>query len=120
MIYSEDLINTLKKNKISFFTGVPDSVLKKLSIHLDTYSSKYHKMAVNEGSAVGIGIGHYLATKKLACVYLQNSGLGNAINPIISIAHKKFPIFGLQFHPESIESQHGHEILKNFISICES
>ena len=89
MIYSEDLINTLKKNKISFFTGVPDSVLKNLSIHLDTYSSKYHKMAVNEGSAVGIGIGHYLATKKLACVYLQNSGLGNAINPIISIAHKK-------------------------------
>jgi len=89
MIYSEDLINTLKKNKISFFTGVPDSVLKNLSIHLDSYSSKYHKMAVNEGSAVAIGIGHYLATKKLACVYLQNSGLGNAINPLISIAHKK-------------------------------
>ena len=39
---------------------------------------------------------------------------------IMSIAHKKFPIFGLQFHPESIESQHGHVILKNFISICES
>ncbi len=89
MIYSEDLINILKKNDISFFTGVPDSVLKNLSIHLDTYSNKYHKMAVNEGSAVAIAIGHYLATKKLACVYLQNSGLGNAINPIISIAHKK-------------------------------
>tara|TARA_B100000029_G_scaffold516296_1_gene628507 strand:+ start:2678 stop:3781 length:1104 start_codon:yes stop_codon:yes gene_type:complete len=89
MIPVENLLNTLKKNKISFFTGVPDSILKNLSILLDSYSSKYHKMAVNEGSAVAIGIGHYLATKKLACVYMQNSGLGNAINPLVSIAHKK-------------------------------
>ena len=65
MIPVENLLNTLKKNKISFFTGVPDSILKNLSILLDSYSSKYHKMAVNEGSAVAIGIGHYLATKKI-------------------------------------------------------
>ena len=89
MILVENLLKTLKKNKISFFSGVPDSVLKNLSIHLDTYNSKNHKMAVNEGSAVAIGIGHYLSKKKIPCVYMQNSGLGNAINPLISIAHEK-------------------------------
>ena len=89
MIYSEDLIKTLKKNKISFFTGVPDSVLKNLSSHIDSYSDSFHKIAVNEGSAIGIGIGYYLSTKKIPCIYLQNSGLGNAINPIISVAHQK-------------------------------
>ena len=35
-----------------------------------------------------MGIGYHLATK-VACVYLQNSGLSNAINPLISIADKK-------------------------------
>ena len=64
MILVENLLKTLKKNKISFFSGVPDSVLKNLSIHLETYNSKNHKMAVNEGSAVAIGIGHYLSKKK--------------------------------------------------------
>ena len=39
---------------------------------------------------------------------------------IMSLAHKKFPVYGLQYHPESIDSQHGHKILKNFIEICES
>ena len=48
-----------------------------------------HFITSNEGSAVALAIGHHLATKKIACVYMQNSGLGNAINPLISIAHKK-------------------------------
>ena len=46
-------------------------------------------IATNEGSAVSIGIGHYLSTKRIPCIYMQNSGLSNALNPIISIAHKK-------------------------------
>ena len=89
MINVETLLNLLNKKKINFFTGVPDSVLKQLSKKIDKFTSTRHKMAVNEGSAVGIGIGHYLSTKKMACVYMQNSGLGNAINPLISIAHQK-------------------------------
>ena len=44
---------------------------------------------MNEGSAVSVAIGEYLSSGKLPCVYLQNSGLGNAINPLISIAHKQ-------------------------------
>ena len=87
MIKVDALINLLKKNKINFFTGVPDSVLKEFSSYLK--NDKKHIIATNEGSAVSIGIGHYLSTKTIPCIYMQNSGLSNALNPLISIAHKK-------------------------------
>ena len=87
MIKVDALINLLKKNKTNFFTGVPDSVLKEFSSYLK--NDKKHIIATNEGSAVSIGIGHYLSTKTIPCIYMQNSGLSNALNPLISIAHKK-------------------------------
>ena len=89
MIKLNSLISLLKKNKTNFFTGVPDSVLKELSIYLQNKPKKNHIIASNEGSAISIGIGHYLSTKKIPCVYMQNSGLSNALNPLISIAHPK-------------------------------
>jgi phosphonopyruvate decarboxylase len=89
MIKVEALISLLKKNGSDFFTGVPDSVLKELSSTLQNKNKKNHIIATNEGSAVSIGIGHYLSTKKLPIVYMQNSGLSNALNPLISIANKK-------------------------------
>ena len=87
MIKVNTLINLLKKNNTNFFTGVPDSVLKELSSYLK--NQRNHIIATSEGSAVSIGIGHYLSTKKIPCIYMQNSGLSNALNPLISIAHKK-------------------------------
>ena len=87
MIKVKTLINLLKKNKSDFFSGVPDSVLKEFSYSLK--DKKKHIIATNEGSAVSIGIGHYLSTKKLPVIYMQNSGLSNALNPLISIAHQK-------------------------------
>ena len=89
MIEVNSLVNLLKKNNCDFFTGVPDSVLKELSISLQNKNKKSHIIATNEGSAVSLGIGHYLSTKKIPCIYMQNSGLSNALNPLISIAHKK-------------------------------
>jgi len=89
MININLLTNILKKNNSDFFTGVPDSVLKELSIYLQSKSPNKHIIASNEGAAVSIGIGHYLSTKKIPCVYMQNSGLSNALNPLISIAHPK-------------------------------
>lgn len=89
MIKTASLVNVLKKNNINFFTGVPDSILKELSIKLQTNNEKNHIIATNEGSAVSIGIGHYLSTKKIPCIYMQNSGLSNALNPLISIANKR-------------------------------
>ena len=89
MIKVSSLINLLKKNNNKFFTGVPDSVLKELSYSLQKKSKKNHIIAKNEGAAVSIGIGHYLSTKSIPCIYMQNSGLSNAMNPLISIAHEK-------------------------------
>ncbi|MDA7638944.1 phosphonopyruvate decarboxylase [Candidatus Pelagibacter sp.] len=87
MIKVKTLIDLLKRNKSNFFSGVPDSVLKELSSSIQ--NEKNHIIATNEGSAVSIAIGQYLSTKKIPVVYMQNSGLSNALNPLISIAHKK-------------------------------
>ena len=89
MIKVGALINLLKKNESNFYTGVPDSVLKELSSYLQKTGKKNHIIATNEGAAVSIGIGHYLSTKKIPVIYMQNSGLSNALNPLISIAHHK-------------------------------
>ena len=89
MLNVNSLIKVIKKNNCSFFTGVPDSVLKELSFSLENLPKRQHIIAANEGAAVSIGIGHYLSTKKIPCIYMQNSGLANAINPLISIANKK-------------------------------
>ena len=78
MILVKELLNTLKKNKIFFYTGVPDSILKNLSNHFKKLNKSSHIIAANGGSAVSIGIDYYLSTKKFACVCLQNSGLVNS------------------------------------------
>ena len=88
MIEVKSLLNLFKKNNIDFFSGVPDSVLKNFSSVLENKNKKKHVITTNEGSAVSVGIGYHLSTKKMACIYMQNSGLSNALNPIISIAHK--------------------------------
>ena len=89
MIKVNSLINLLKKNNSNFFTGVPDSILKELSSSLQNKTKKNHIVATNEGAAVSLGIGHYLSTRNVPCIYMQNSGLSNALNPLISIAHEK-------------------------------
>ena len=89
MLQPEKLIDFFKKNRINFFCGVPDSVLKNFTNALDQDKKVKHIININEGSAVSMAAGYNLNTKKIPCVYMQNSGLGNAINPLISIAHKK-------------------------------
>jgi anthranilate synthase component II len=37
---------------------------------------------------------------------------------IMGLAHKRFPVHGVQFHPESIASEHGHLLLRNFLDIA--
>ncbi|HRX15410.1 MAG TPA: phosphonopyruvate decarboxylase [Spirochaetota bacterium] len=76
---------------IDFFTGVPDSQLKALCDTLfDRFkSSDNHIVAANEGAAVALASGHYLATGKPALVYMQNSGIGNAVNPVCSLTNDK-------------------------------
>ncbi len=86
MIRPEFFIDTLGSYGIDFFAGVPDSLLKNfcavLSARLD---GRHNIIAANEGGAVGLAAGHYLATGRPACVYMQNSGEGNAVNPLASL-----------------------------------
>ncbi len=89
MIDAKKFIKFLKNNKISFFCGVPDSILKEFSNEIIKTKGIKHIISPNEGLAVSLAAGYNLSTNKLPCVYLQNSGLGNTINPISSIAHKK-------------------------------
>ena len=78
--------NELKINKISFFTGVPDSLLKEFCLCLDNQVNIDNNIiTANEGNAIGLASGYHLATNEIPLVYMQNSGLGNAINPLISL-----------------------------------
>ena len=79
-------LETLKQNGIEFYSGVPDSLLKPFCHYLDNHvSEEQHTIAANEGSALALGLGFHLATGKLPLIYLQNSGMGNLVNPILSL-----------------------------------
>lgn len=72
---------------VDFYTGVPDSLLKEFCAYIDaSLPDGNHVIAVNEGAAVAIAAGYHLATGKIPLVYMQNSGLGNAVNPLLSLA----------------------------------
>ncbi len=81
---------------IKVVTGIPDSTLQEFCAYLDEDGKTLfasHIVPANEGAAIGIAIGEYLATGNPACVYMQNSGLGNAVNPITSLANNK--VYGI-------------------------
>lgn len=72
---------------VRFFTGVPDSLLKDLCAYVtDHVPAERHVIAANEGAAVALAAGFHLASGDLGLVYLQNSGIGNAVNPLLSLA----------------------------------
>ncbi|MBQ1196512.1 MAG: phosphonopyruvate decarboxylase [Clostridia bacterium] len=78
-------------NQFDFFAGVPDSLLRPLCDWLITeYGiSKKHIVAANEGNALALAAGYHLATGKIPVVYMQNSGIGNIINPLTSLMNDK-------------------------------
>lgn len=89
MINPAFFYDTLMSYGIDFYAGVPDSLLKNLCAYItDHTDDNHHIIAANEGGAMGLAAGHYLATGKPACVYMQNSGEGNIINPLASLTDK--------------------------------
>ena len=87
MIKVENFYKSLTNSGIGFFTGVPDSLLKNICGYIsDVVPKNKHIIAANEGGAIGLAMGHHMATGNIPLVYMQNSGLGNAINPILSLA----------------------------------
>jgi phosphonopyruvate decarboxylase len=78
--------NILADVGIDFFTGVPDSLLKQFCLCIDdNVSEDRHVITANEGNAIALASGYHLGTGKIPLVYMQNSGLGNAVNPLLSL-----------------------------------
>lgn len=82
--------NLLIKNGIDLFTGVPDSQLKDFLAYIaDNTSKEKNIITANEGNAIALAAGYHLATRRVGLVYMQNSGLGNSINPLTSLVDKE-------------------------------
>lgn len=94
MLSPKIFIESLAAKGVDFFAGVPDSLLKNVcALISDTLDDRHNIIAANEGAAVGLAAGHYLATGHIPCVYMQNSGEGNAINPLASLTDKE--VYGI-------------------------
>ena len=94
MISPKFFIDALASRGIDFFAGVPDSLLKNICAYItDSLPKEQNIIAANEGGAMGIAAGYHLATGKIACVYMQNSGEGNIINPLASLTDKE--VYGI-------------------------
>lgn len=89
MIDQERFLNVLRTAGVEFFTGVPDSYLNGFcNCLMKNVAAERHMIAANEGNAVGIAAGYYFSTDTVPLVYMQNSGLGNALNPLLSLVDK--------------------------------
>ncbi len=87
MVAAQELFSALGDSGVDFYAGVPDSLLKSFCAFVtDNCDARSHVIAANEGCAVALAAGHHLASGKLPMVYMQNSGWGNAVNPLVSLA----------------------------------
>ncbi len=90
MLEPSKFFSLLEENEVEFFTGVPDSLLKYFCAYVtDNVSEEDHIIAANEGNAIGVAAGYHLATGKIPLVYMQNSGMGNATNPLLSLVDEE-------------------------------
>lgn len=94
MIDVKDFFDSLANEGISRFCGVPDSLLNNICAYIsDNTTPSEHLITANEGSAVALAVGQYIATREPSLVYMQNSGFGNAVNPLLSLADAK--VYGI-------------------------
>lgn len=90
MISPKFFIDKLGSLGIDYFAGVPDSLLKNICAYISDNMDAHHNIiTANEGGAIGLAAGYHLATGKIGCVYMQNSGEGNIINPLASLTDKE-------------------------------
>lgn len=94
MMDPKEFVDALAEQGIEFYAGVPDSLLAGFCAYVEDHAkAQQHVITANEGNAVAMASGYYMATGKSAVVYLQNSGLGNTINPLTSLADKE--VYGI-------------------------
>ncbi len=88
MLDQKKVFETLQAHGVSYYVGVPDSYLNGFCNYALQHYPKQNIITANEGNAVALAAGHYLATKEISLFYMQNSGEGNAVNPLASLADK--------------------------------
>lgn len=88
MLDQKKVFDCLAKHGVSYFTGVPDSYLNGFCNYALAHCGDRNVITANEGNAVALAAGHYLASKEIPLVYMQNSGEGNAVNPLASLVDK--------------------------------
>ena len=86
MLDQKRVFETLRSHGVTYFAGVPDSYLNGFCNYALANCGTRNVITANEGNAVALAAGHYLATKEIPLVYMQNSGEGNAVNPLASLA----------------------------------
>ena len=93
MLDQKKVFEVLQSHGVRYFVGVPDSYLNDFCNYALTNCGDSTVITANEGNAVALAVGHYLATKEIPLVYMQNSGEGNAVNPLVSLAgHEVYAI----------------------------
>lgn len=88
MLDQKKVFEVLGKYGVNYFTGVPDSYLNGFCNYALANCGDRNVITANEGNAIALAAGHYLATKEIPLVYMQNSGEGNAVNPLVSLADR--------------------------------
>jgi phosphonopyruvate decarboxylase len=86
MIDLPKYLTCLKDSGVQFIAGVPDTLLNDLCLAIESdWPKSKHVLAANEGNAIALAAGYHMATGSVPIAYMQNSGLGNATNPLISL-----------------------------------
>ncbi|SEM67427.1 anthranilate synthase component II [Palleronia pelagia] len=78
------------------------------------------------GASVFKGLPSPLRATRYHSLVVERDGLPDSLQvtaeladgTIMGLAHRSLPIHGVQFHPESIRSEHGHAMLRNFLDLC--
>jgi anthranilate synthase component 2 len=89
--------STVEDNQRDLFAGLPKTFT----------ATRYHSLIVEKKSLPA----------ELEVTALTKGATPDADEIIMGLKHKTRPIFGLQFHPESILTEHGKTMLKNFLNI---
>lgn len=90
MIDQNEFQKCLKDEGVEFITGVPDTLLNEFCLSVQqNWSQNKHVIAANEGNAVALAAGYHLSNGSVPLVYMQNSGMGNTLNPLLSLTNKE-------------------------------
>ena len=91
---------TLMHGKLSKVHHTGQGVFE--GIAQDFSATRYHSLIIDRASL----------PEELEITATTNDGL------IMGVRHKSYPVHGVQFHPESIASEHGHQLLANFLDLA--